>query len=364
SRINVPVQNHQQTRKRRRGEVANPANTLDGLVAKRADDIGRYLTENEAIESPSDDQELKRIETDPDVSTRTCSICGYQGKWVSEMIRHKRVHTNERPFKCKYCSRTSKWKADLIRHVAKTHGIRVVSKYSRSKTFDASATGLHELKDNKPEVLQAQTNESILVLMSHLRNVHNAAPYECHSCNECFNDAQTAMSHFTATTKCSRMDLMVNIAPIYNTQQSNLNFRILLSSSFLQITQIIQIECTNFDCRLIQSVLELSSPLSLLGTAGINNTQELLRRLMSTPTNNTALLPLLNQLQLTAALTNFKNTLATAPTSEGSSVDSGIGEDFDKRRAESCDKCPYKGDADSFMAHKKGHEIPKGKEKV
>ena len=60
------VQNHQQTRKRRRGEVANPANTLDGLVAKRADDIGasdslikRYLTENEAIESPSDDQELK-----------------------------------------------------------------------------------------------------------------------------------------------------------------------------------------------------------------------------------------------------------------------------------------------------------------
>ena len=58
--------NHQQARKRRRGEVANPANTLDGLVAIRADDIGasdslikRYLTENEAIESPSDDQELK-----------------------------------------------------------------------------------------------------------------------------------------------------------------------------------------------------------------------------------------------------------------------------------------------------------------
>lgn len=58
------------------------------------------------------------MESDPDVSTRMCSVCGYQGKWVSEMIRHKRVHTNERPFKCKYCNRTSKWKADLIRHVA------------------------------------------------------------------------------------------------------------------------------------------------------------------------------------------------------------------------------------------------------
>lgn len=58
--------NNQRNRKRRRGEVANPANTLDGLVAKRADDIGaseslykRYLTENEAIEAPSDDQELR-----------------------------------------------------------------------------------------------------------------------------------------------------------------------------------------------------------------------------------------------------------------------------------------------------------------
>ncbi|VDM99725.1 unnamed protein product [Thelazia callipaeda] len=120
--LNSSQQNH---RKRSRNKIANPANTLDGLVAKRADDIGasdslhkRYLTEAEAIEAPTDDQEMKRIETDPDVSTRTCSVCGYQGKWVSEMIRHKRVHTNERPFRCKYCSRTSKWKADLIRHVA------------------------------------------------------------------------------------------------------------------------------------------------------------------------------------------------------------------------------------------------------
>uniref|UniRef100_A0A914KXF4 C2H2-type domain-containing protein n=1 Tax=Meloidogyne incognita TaxID=6306 RepID=A0A914KXF4_MELIC len=124
-------------RKRRR-LIGNLDNTLDGLVAKRADLPlkKRYQSETEAIELPDDEQEMKRMETDPDVCTRMCSVCGYQGKWVSEMIRHKRVHTNDRPFKCKYCNRTSKWKADLIRHVAKTHGIRVVSKYSRSKAFD------------------------------------------------------------------------------------------------------------------------------------------------------------------------------------------------------------------------------------
>ncbi|CAK5093745.1 unnamed protein product [Meloidogyne enterolobii] len=106
-------------RKRRR-LIGNLDNTLDGLVAKRADLPlkKRYQSETEAIELPDDEQEMKRMETDPDVCTRMCSVCGYQGKWVSEMIRHKRVHTNDRPFKCKYCNRTSKWKADLIRHVA------------------------------------------------------------------------------------------------------------------------------------------------------------------------------------------------------------------------------------------------------
>ncbi|VDL65849.1 unnamed protein product [Nippostrongylus brasiliensis] len=106
----------------------NLANTLDGLVARRADDTDepfkkRYLAEQEAIEGPDDEAEAKKMESDPDVSTRTCSTCGYVGKWISEMIRHKRVHTNERPFKCRYCSRTSKWKADLIRHVASEYNI-------------------------------------------------------------------------------------------------------------------------------------------------------------------------------------------------------------------------------------------------
>ncbi|KAM3721202.1 Zinc finger protein [Dirofilaria immitis] len=262
--------------KRRRGEVANPANTLDGLVAKRANDVGardslykRYLTEAETIEAPTDDQEMKnflfRIEIDPDVSTRTCSICGYRGKWISEMIRHKRVHTNERPFRCKYCSRTSKWKADLVRHVAKTHGIRVVSKYSRSKTFHSNNSALNmincisesnEKRRNNIEILTDDKNtavryntpkmlrlpityrcviclieqESLLVLMSHLKNVHDALPYECHSCSSSFMDANTAMKHFTEKTTCKRTDLKINIVPLYTTRN---NFNLKPSFAFL-----------------------------------------------------------------------------------------------------------------------------------
>ena len=107
----------------------------------------------------------------------------------------------------------------------------------------------------------------------------------------------------------------------------------------------------------ITSVIE-SSPVSLLGTTMVNSNQELLRRLM-TPVTNNSLLPLINQLQMTAAVANFRNSL-TAPSSDVGSSDSSITEDFEEQRSESCDKCPYKGDADSFLAHKKGHEIPKG----
>uniref|UniRef100_A0A183UT35 Zinc finger and SCAN domain-containing protein 12 n=1 Tax=Toxocara canis TaxID=6265 RepID=A0A183UT35_TOXCA len=382
----------QQGRKRRRGEIANPANTLDGLVARRADDIGaseslikRYLTENEAIESPSDDQELKRIETDPDVSTRTCSICGYQGKWVSEMIRHKRVHTNERPFKCKYCSRTSKWKADLIRHVAKTHGIRVVSKYSRSKTFDASAAALHELKDNKPQVLQTQPKsiaytinvkplptsviksvpakqirltpnemevsepkkkpehapvayrcvlclfeqveldkmidesiifkESLLVLMSHLRNVHNAAFYECRTCNGSFMDAFTAAAHFDDSSKCLRSALLVNIASVYAPPHE-------------------------------------PTPFSLFATSANSATQDVLRKLVISSSTTNPLLPLLGHTQTHSALSAFMHNCELS-NSRFTVFDDYTGSGM-------CDKCPYKGDTGGVLVHKKGHDIPKG----
>uniref|UniRef100_A0A7I4XVR5 C2H2-type domain-containing protein n=1 Tax=Haemonchus contortus TaxID=6289 RepID=A0A7I4XVR5_HAECO len=251
-------------RKRRRGELINPANTLDGLVARRADDTHepfqkRYLTEQEAIEGPDDEAEAKRMESDPDVSTRTCSTCGYVGKWISEMIRHKRVHTNERPFKCRYCSRTSKWKADLIRHVAKTHGIRVVSKYSRSKAFDQATTNLANRDDeDKPRVFACEPDKEperqkqppngnvtscevtrpeplvpgktplsyrcsqcfleqpgLSVLVHHLRTAHNKCPYECR-CRTAFNSIGDALNHATTSLKCSSDDLVLNVIPIYN----------------------------------------------------------------------------------------------------------------------------------------------------
>lgn len=56
-----------------------------------------------------------------DKSETQCKICGYQTRWISELEKHMRVHTNERPFACPYCSFKSKWKGDLTRHIQKYH---------------------------------------------------------------------------------------------------------------------------------------------------------------------------------------------------------------------------------------------------
>lgn len=169
---------------------------------------------------------MKKMELDPDVSTRTCSTCGYQGKWVSEMIRHKRVHTSERPFKCRYCSRTSKWKADLIRHVAKTHGIRVVSKYSRSKVFDATNSSMDSscssdsdrciISEKRTVFYRCQLcsfeDERVSVLNSHVSHLHNTSPCVCR-CGAKFEDVQGALAH--SNGPCSHVDMIYNVMPTY-----------------------------------------------------------------------------------------------------------------------------------------------------
>ncbi|TKR93940.1 hypothetical protein L596_008300 [Steinernema carpocapsae] len=242
------------TPKRRRRFGGNADNTLDGLVARKAEKeepiSKRYKNEKDAIETPNEEDEqkvrrsrkmrlnfkLQRLETDPDVNTRTCSVCGYKGKWVSEMIRHKRVHTNARPFKCKFCSRTSKWKADLIRHVAKTHGIRVVSKFSRSKAFESnrgekqiSAAELFQQSPTQNMIVAPtprsisgfrclecdQEQDSFELIINHLQNVHNLSTHSCGSCGSGFDSLLAAESHCALPeSSCSPIHLRVHYTSV------------------------------------------------------------------------------------------------------------------------------------------------------
>ncbi|XP_027198504.2 uncharacterized protein LOC113792774 isoform X1 [Dermatophagoides pteronyssinus] len=54
-------------------------------------------------------------------NVHVCNFCGYKTRWISELERHIRVHSKEKPFKCLYCNFRSKWKGDLNRHIQRYH---------------------------------------------------------------------------------------------------------------------------------------------------------------------------------------------------------------------------------------------------
>ncbi|KAI6228958.1 hypothetical protein M3Y99_01167500 [Aphelenchoides fujianensis] len=195
----------EQPRKRRRVH-ANSDNTLDGLVAKRAEvepNSKRYQTETEAIELPDDEEEIKRLESDPDVATRMCSICGYQGKWVSEMHESngRADENNNEERECGDEEEEVDVKDFATPPAAKKRSLQ-----------SASAT-----PSNPPPqfVYRCLTcsfeDESMDVLADHLRNVHDLAPFECRQCRQTFGTVQHVSQHCTQPgAVCAPLHIVIN----------------------------------------------------------------------------------------------------------------------------------------------------------
>lgn len=73
------------------------------------------------IGQPTTTTNQKKIFDSNAKNIHVCNFCGYKTRWISELERHIRVHSKDKPFKCLFCNFRSKWKGDLNRHIQRYH---------------------------------------------------------------------------------------------------------------------------------------------------------------------------------------------------------------------------------------------------
>ncbi|XP_015926506.2 zinc finger protein 208 isoform X2 [Parasteatoda tepidariorum] len=118
--------------------------------------MSRHLRVSSYNDKPQTTDSVTITVAKPSKSVPTCNVCGYKTRWLSELQRHMRVHSQEKPFHCHKCKYHCKWKGDLNRHLMKYHGIKVPSankKYNVSKFKNSSEQdNVKSWQDLGPEI--------------------------------------------------------------------------------------------------------------------------------------------------------------------------------------------------------------------
>ncbi|GIY34114.1 zinc finger protein 227 [Caerostris extrusa] len=65
------------------------------------------------------------IQTDKNRSCHTCCYCDYKSYIKSDMVKHIRIHTGERPFVCEICGKAFTQKQNLLRETREKYCIFV-----------------------------------------------------------------------------------------------------------------------------------------------------------------------------------------------------------------------------------------------
>ena len=115
------------------------------------------------------------------ISYRQCLYCHKEFKKSSDLVRHYRIHTHDKPFKCSQCYRTFTVKGTLSAHMRRHDGLKPFVCQLCNKSFT--------------------TSQSLKV---HLRLHTGALPYACTQCEKTFRTLGHLKSHSTSHQRQSQ----------------------------------------------------------------------------------------------------------------------------------------------------------------
>ena len=75
------------------------------------------LVTTKPVVTSSDDDDVKDGHRLNCINIFHCKHCSYKSPRLGDLMKHERVHTNTRPFKCSYCSRSFKQSSHLRVHL-------------------------------------------------------------------------------------------------------------------------------------------------------------------------------------------------------------------------------------------------------